>query len=86
MASDVIRREADQLPEDLPSDVRAEQLASLDETFVDHQRQAGRSFYNAAQAAVRVGDNASALGFARTATSYDDVRERAEIIVRRLEK
>jgi tetratricopeptide (TPR) repeat protein len=85
-AADGIRREAAQLPEDLPPDVRTHQLAALEEDASTHLRQAGRSFFNAASAAMRQRDTDAALAHAKRATGFDDVRERAEAIVRTLER
>jgi tetratricopeptide (TPR) repeat protein len=79
-----LRAEASDLPPDLPSDVRAEQAAGFEESIAENTRQAGRSFLNAALAAQRAGDNATALRQAREATAFDIVRERAEAIVQRL--
>src|SRR4029079_4233721 len=80
------QREAAQLPSDLPEDIRAEQVASLAQNLEDSKKQAGRSFYNAAQAAMRAGDTPTALVHARQALTYEVVRERAETIVKRLER
>jgi tetratricopeptide (TPR) repeat protein len=80
-----IRQEAGQLLDDLPEDVRREQLAGYQEAIAENVKQAGRSFFNAAQAAVRLGDTPTALRQARAALAYEDVRERAEAIVKRLE-
>lgn len=83
-AAAALRREITQLPEDLPDTVRAEQVASLDEDILVNARQAGRSFFNAAQAAARAGESPTALNLARRASSYEEMRERAETLVKRL--
>jgi tetratricopeptide (TPR) repeat protein len=80
-----LRQEARDLPADLPADVRAEQTADLEDSIAENTKQAGRSFFNAAQAAVRLGDTPTALEQAREALAFDDVREKAEAIVKRLE-
>ena len=80
------QREAAQLPSDLPEDIRAEQVASLAQNLEDSKKQAGRSFYNAAQAAMQAGDTPMALIHARQALAYEVVRERADLIVKRLER
>jgi tetratricopeptide (TPR) repeat protein len=84
-AGEAVRLQAAQLPDDLPADVRAEQMAEFEETIAENARQAGRSFFNAAQAAMRIGDTRTALRQAREALSYEDVRERADAMVKRLE-
>jgi tetratricopeptide (TPR) repeat protein len=84
-ATSLLRAEAGELPPDLPDDVRAEQSAGFEASIIENTKAAGRSFFNAAQAAIRAGDNAMALRQAREAMVYDDFRERAEAIVKRLE-
>ncbi|HEX5108802.1 MAG TPA: hypothetical protein VFV95_10165 [Vicinamibacterales bacterium] len=83
-AAESLREEEKQLPADLPEETRQEQLAGFAESIDNSLRQAGRSFLNAAQASLRVGDKAAALGHARAASSFDDVKERAESLVRSL--
>ena len=61
-----------------------EQLAGFAESIGNSLRQAGRSFLNASQASLQAGDKLSALNYARTASSYDDVKERADSLVRSL--
>jgi tetratricopeptide (TPR) repeat protein len=80
------QREVARLPSDLPEDIRAEQVATLAQNLEDSRKQAGRSFYNAAQAAMRAGDAPTALLHAQKALTYEVVRERAEMIVKRLER
>ncbi len=84
-ATELLRREMAQLPDDLPEDVRSAQLSSLGDDIADNHRQAGRSFFNAAQAAMRVKDTAAALRNAKMASTYEEMRERAEAIVAKLE-
>ena len=84
-AATTLKREAEQLPDDLPEDVRAQQLAEYQDTIAENTKQAGRAFFNAAQAALRTGDSATALHQAREALAYEDVRERAEGIVKQLQ-
>ena len=72
-------------PQDLPEDVRSAQVSSLNDDIADNHRQAGRSFFNAAQAALRVKDNAAALRNAKMASTYEEMRERAEALIARLE-
>jgi tetratricopeptide (TPR) repeat protein len=79
-----IRAEIAQLPPDLPPDVRAQQTASLDESIDDSLRQAGRSFFNAAQASLRSGDRAAARAHLQTAAGYEEIRERAEALLKSL--
>jgi tetratricopeptide (TPR) repeat protein len=84
-ATETLRREMAQLPDDLPDDVRSAQMASLGDDIVINNRQAGRSFFNAAQIAVRLKDTAAALRHAKMASNYDEMRERAEAIIAKLE-
>jgi len=79
-----LREEEKLLPADLPEDTRQEQLAGFAESIGNSLRQAGRSFLNASQASLQAGDKLSALNYARTASSYDDVKERADSLVRSL--
>ena len=74
-----------QLPDDLPEDVRASQMASLGDDIAVNNRQAGRAFFNAAQAAMRLNDRASALRHAKMASTYDEMRERADAIISKLQ-
>ena len=85
-ATEALRREMAQLPDDLPEDVRSSQMASLGDDIVVNNRQAGRSFFNAAQAAIRLNDTAAALRHAKMASTYDEMRERAEAIITKLER
>jgi tetratricopeptide (TPR) repeat protein len=80
-----LERQTTQLPEDLPPDVKAAQVASLQEDLIENRRQAGRSYFNAAQAAMRLDDRGRALQHARMAAGFDDMRERAEAMVKNLE-
>lgn len=82
--TEALRREMTQLPDDLPEDVRASQMASLGDDIVVSSRQAGRAFFNAAQAAMRLNDTAVALRHARMASTYDEMRERADAIIAKL--
>jgi tetratricopeptide (TPR) repeat protein len=84
-AATALKREAEQLPDDLPEDVRAQQATEYQDSIAENTRQAGRAFFNAAQAAMRTGDSATALYQAREALAYDDVRERAEALVQKLQ-
>jgi tetratricopeptide (TPR) repeat protein len=84
-ATELLRREMSQLPDDLPEDVRSAQVSSLNDDIAENHRQAGRSFFNAAQAAIRVKDNAAALRNAKIASTYEEMRERAEALIARLE-
>ena len=83
-ATEALRREMSQLPDDLPEDVRSAQVSSLGDDIANNNRQAGRSFFNAAQAAVILKDNAAALRNAKMASTYEEMRERAESIITRL--
>ena len=83
-AADALRAEAAQLPPDLPADARAQQLATYESNIAASLAQAGRSYFNASQASIRTGDTAGALVHARAATAYEEIRERAEAIVKRL--
>jgi tetratricopeptide (TPR) repeat protein len=85
-ATEALRREMALLPDDLPEDVRSAQMASLGDDIVVNNRQAGRSFFNAAQAALRLNDTAAALRHAKMASTYDEMRERAEAIITKLER
>ena len=85
-AAGAFQMEARQLPPDLPEDIRAEQVASIDQNIAESMKQAGRSLYNAAQAAMQAGDSPTALLYARQALAYEVVRERADMIVKRLER
>ena len=85
-AAESAREEVKQLPPDLPEDARQQQLAGFAESIDSSIRQAGRSFLNAAQAAMRLNDRNRALGFARTASRFDEVKERADALVRSLEQ
>ena len=80
-----LEQQTTQLPEDLPPDVKAAQVASLQEDLTDTRRQAGRSYFNAAQAAMRLDDRSRALHHARMAAGFDEMRDRAESMVRNLE-
>jgi len=84
-ATETLRSEMAQLPDDLPDDVRSAQMASLGDDIVINNRQAGRSFFNAAQIAVRLKDTAAALRHAKMASNYDEMRERAEAIIAKIE-
>jgi hypothetical protein len=84
-AADSLREEARQLPPDLPEDARRQQMVGFQEGIDSGLRQAGRSFLNAALAALKTGDRAGALGYARSATGYAEVKERADSIARSLE-
>jgi tetratricopeptide (TPR) repeat protein len=84
-AAESLRAEEGELPPDLPEETRREQLAELEEEVATSLRQAGRSFLNAAQASLRVGDRSGALAHARIAVAYPDVKERAQSLVRSLE-
>jgi tetratricopeptide (TPR) repeat protein len=83
-AAESLRDEEKQLPADLPEDTRREQLAGFADSIENSLRQAGRSFLNASQASLRIGDKANALNYARTASVYDEVKERADTLVRSL--
>jgi tetratricopeptide (TPR) repeat protein len=83
-ATETLRREVAQLPDDLPEDVRTAQVSALGDDIADNSRQAGRSFFNAAQAAIRLKDNAAALRNAKMASTYEEMRERAEAIIAKL--
>jgi tetratricopeptide (TPR) repeat protein len=85
-ATESLRREMAQLPDDLPGEVRAAQLASLGDDVAVNNRQAGRAFFNAAQAALRLKDDAAALRYAKRASNYEEMRERAEAIVATIER
>lgn len=85
-AVDSLRTEAAQLPPDLPDDARQLQMAGYEEGISTNVRQAGRSFLNAALSSVRMGDRTGALAYARSASAYEDVKERADSIVRSLEQ
>jgi tetratricopeptide (TPR) repeat protein len=85
-AAESTRAEIDQLPEDLPADTRAAQVASINDTVATSLLQAGRSFFNAAQASMRIDDRAAALAYARSATRYADMKERADALIGALEK
>jgi hypothetical protein len=85
-AADALRAEFGALPPDLPAEARQQQTASYDESIADSVGQAGRSFFNAAQASVRIGDVASAAAYARSAAAYDSVKARAEGLLKDLER
>jgi tetratricopeptide (TPR) repeat protein len=85
-AAESLREEEKQLPADLPEETRREQLAGFAESIDNSLRQAGRSFLNAAQASLRTGDKVNALNYARTASIYDDAKERADSLVRSLSR
>jgi hypothetical protein len=65
--------------------VKAAQVASLQEDLTDNRRQAGRSYFNAAQAAMRLDDRGRALQNARMAAGFDEMRDRAQSMVKTLE-
>jgi tetratricopeptide (TPR) repeat protein len=83
--ADSLARQTTQLPEDLPFDVKAAQVASLQEDLADNRRQAGRSYFNAAQAALRLDDRGRALQHARLAAAFDEMRQRAESLMNSLD-
>ena len=85
-SADAIRTEAGRLPPDLPDEARQQQLASFEDSIATSLRQAGRSFFNAAQASIRIGDKVAALAYARSAASYPEMKERAESLVQDLER
>lgn len=85
-AADVLRDELGALPPDLPLAARQQQTSSYDQSIADSVRQAGRSFFNAAQASMRMGDVVSAAGFARSAVAYESVKARAEALLDDLER
>ena len=61
-------------------------MASLGDDIVVNNRQAGRSFFNAAQAAIRLNDTPAALRHLKMASTYDEMRERAAAIIAKLER
>jgi tetratricopeptide (TPR) repeat protein len=85
-AADTLRSEIARLPADLPADVRAQQLTTFDRNISASLRQAGRSFFNAAQASLRVGDTAAAAAHAHAAAGYEEMKERAEVLIETLER
>jgi tetratricopeptide (TPR) repeat protein len=85
-AAEAFRADLQQLPADLPEDARQQQAADFDRRIIDSLRQAARSSFNAAQASLRIGDTAAAIDFARTAAAQQDMRERAEALIRSLEQ
>jgi tetratricopeptide (TPR) repeat protein len=85
-AVSALRAELDALPPDLPAEARQQQTDSYDQNIADSVGQAGRSFFNAAQASVRTGDLTSATAYARSAAAYEGVRDRAEGLLKDLEE
>ena len=79
-----VRAEIAQLPPDLPIEARQQQTESFDEAIADSLRQAGRSFFNAAQASLRIGDRSGARAHLQAAASYEEMRERAEALLKSL--
>jgi tetratricopeptide (TPR) repeat protein len=84
--ADAARAEIDQLPVDLPEDARQSQIAAINGTVTTSLQQAGRAFFNAAQAALRLDDRAAAGRFAQSAVKYENVRARAEALLESLER
>jgi hypothetical protein len=84
--ADSLRREAMMLPPDLPEESKQQQLADYAESISANLLQAGRSWINAAQASLLLGDRAGALTHARSAAAYDGVKERATSLVQLLGK
>lgn len=84
-AADLLRGEIDELPTDLPKEVLQQQVASVERSIATSLTHAGRSFSNAAQASLRMGDKASAVAHARSARAYAEMKERAESLARSLE-
>ena len=85
-AAESTRAEIAQLPEDLPAEARELQVASITESVTNSLQQAGRAFFNAAQAAMRLEDRPAAAAFARSAASYESMKERAEALLKALER
>jgi hypothetical protein len=85
-AAVAFRRAAADLPADMPADARQAEEAELVRNAADSLRQSGRASLNAAQASIRLGDNARAVQHARVAAEQPDTRERAEALLQALSK
>jgi tetratricopeptide (TPR) repeat protein len=82
--ADAFRAQIDQLPADRPDEARALQVASFEETASSSLQQAGRSYFNAAQASMRLQDRPAARLYAESAVRYENVRARAEALLQSL--
>jgi tetratricopeptide (TPR) repeat protein len=82
--ADAFRAQIDQLPADLPDEARARQVASFEDTAASSLQQAGRSYFNAAQASMRLQDRPAARRYAESAVRYENVRARAEALLQSL--
>ncbi len=60
--------------------------SDYDRRIADSLRQQARGAFNAAQALIRIGERARAVEHARIAAQHDDMRERAESLLRSLEQ
>jgi hypothetical protein len=69
-----------------PEDARQAEEAELARNAADSLRQSGRASINAAQASIRLGDNARAVQHARLAAEQPDTKERAEALLQALGK
>ena len=85
-AAEAFRRAAADVPTDLPADVREAEMAEHEQNAAESLRQSGRSSLNAAQAAIRLGDNARAVQHARLAAEQPDTKARAEALLQALTK
>ena len=85
-AAESTRSEIAQLPADLPAEARQQQIASLDESIATSLQQAGRAYFNAAQASMRLNDRTAAATYARSASAYEGMRERAEALLKAIER
>ena len=82
--AEAFRAQIDQLPADLPEAARARQLDTIEASAAGSVQQAGRSYFNAAQASMRLQDRATARRYAESAVRYENVRARAEALLQSL--